>query len=464
VALCAVQAVLGLDMTICNAALPTVQRALGFSGDGLAWVVDGYSLAYGGLLLAGGRVADLAGPRSVLAAGTALFAAASGCAGLAGAPQVLVAARIAQGAGAALAAPAALSLVTRIAPAGKVHKVLAGYAAAGGAGAAVGQLAGGVIISAAGWRWVLLVNVPAGLLLAAVALSAVPAVPQAGRRGRLDVPGTLAGTGALLCLVFGVLRAGDDGWSDHRALAALVAAGALAVAFTGTQALSADPLVPGGLLRGRERLAGFLTGLLAYAWMYPVLYMLTQVMQDVHGWSALRAGVYWLPTGAGTVAGGLAAARPAVRRVPAPALLAGCALVLCAASLWLARLTPASGYLAGMLPAFALAGVALGAMLAANMPRAAAGGGASAGVAAGLLGTCQQVGAAVSLAAVAAVASGAAQRAVTAWAAVHRAAPPGPVLASAAMHGFSVALTVTAAIAAAAAAAQILPWRQSGAS
>jgi hypothetical protein len=441
-------------MTIVNAALPAIHRALGFGGgDGLAWVIDGYSLGYGGLLLAGGRVADLAGARGALAAGITLFAGSSALGSLAGTPQLLVAARIAQGAGAALAAPASLALLTTIAPAGQARRALAGYAAAGGAGAAVGQLAGGIIIRCLGWRWVLLVNAPAGLLLVLAAVAVVPAVPRGPRAARLDVPGTLAGTAALVCLVWGVLQAGNGGWSDHRALAAFAAAGGLAVAFVGAEVLAPDPLVPGGLLRSRERLAGYVTGAAVYAWMYPVLYSLTQVMQVVHGWTALRAGVCWLPTGLGTVAGGLLASRLS-QRLPVPALLAGCALVLGGSSLWLAQLTPSSGYLAGMLPAFTAGGLALGLMLALNMPRAAAGAGARAGVAAGILGSFQQIGAAVSLAALAAAASAGARRSVAAWAAAHRAVPPAAA-AAAAVHGFDISLILTAGIAAAAAATQL---------
>jgi hypothetical protein len=166
--------------------------------------------------------------------------------------------------------------------------------------------------------------------------------------------------------------------------------------------------------------------------------------------------VYWLPTGIGTVVGGFAAARPLSRRLPVPALTAGCALVLAAASVWLARLTSASGYAAGMLPAFAAAGVALGIVLAVNMPRASAGAGAQSGVAAGLLGTCQQVGAAVGLAVAAAAGNASTRQALAAWAAAHRAVPPPSVQAAVAMRGFNVALAVTAGIAAAAAAAQVV--------
>jgi MFS family permease len=457
--ICAVQAVLGLDLTIVNAALPDIHRALFTSGDGLVWVADGYSLGYGGLLLAGGRIADLAGPKAVLAAGLALFAGASGCAGLAGDAQLLVAARIAQGAGAALAAPAALALLITITPAALVHRALAGYAAAAGAGAAIGQLVGGIVIHYLDWRWVLLVNVPAGVLLALGILALAPTVRGTGGRRPLDLPGTLTGTAALLCLIWGVLRAGDVGWSNHLALGALACAGAFTVAFTVAELKARNPLVPGRLLRSRERLAGYLTGAAAYAWMYPVLYLLTLVMQDVHGWTALRAGVYWLPVGLGTIVGGLAAGRLALRRLPVPVLLAACTLVLAGSSLWLAQLTPASGYLAGILPAFGAMGVAFGAILALNVRRAAAGAGENAGVAAGILGTCQQVGAAVSLAVTVAIATASTQRAVSAWETINHALAPPAVTAAATVHGFDAALIVTTGIAVVASAAQALPYR-----
>src|SRR5215510_8596607 len=215
-----------LDATIVNVALPHIQRALGFSGSGLEWVVNAYALTFGGLLLLGGRAGDLLGRRRMFIAGLLLFSAASLAGGFATSPALLLAARAVQGAGGALVAPAALSLITTTFPEGAPRtRALGVYAAMSIAGGAIGLIGGGVLTTYASWRWVLFVNVPIGVGLAAPRVLAEPPL----RRGRFDLPGALAGTAGIAALVYGLVSAatspnGVSHWGDAKVVASLVAA------------------------------------------------------------------------------------------------------------------------------------------------------------------------------------------------------------------------------------------------
>ena len=454
---CVAQAMLGIDLTIVNVALPEIHASLGFTGDGLAWVVDGYALAYGGLVLAGGRVADLAGRRTTFMAGIALFAAASLSGGLAGTASWLIAARFAQGIGAALTSPAALSLAatSRSSPRDR-QKAVAAFAASGAIGAASGQLVGGVLTSELSWRWVLWVNVPVGMLLFAGAWFLLRGTaPQAQRRA-LDIPGTVLVTSGMLCLTYAILEAGNHGWRSRNVLAAGGAACLLLVSFGVAEARSREPLLPRRLLSSRPMLLALLTGALAYGWLYSAQFFLTQYMQDVHGWSPLRTGTYWIPAGAASVVG-MMVARRLLGRVH-PALLAAIgALCWLAASLMYARIHPGTAYLPGLLPGFAISGLGLGLAIAAYTAMAIASAGPrDIGTASGMLGTAQQLGASVSLAALATVATSSSSRIASGWLAAHPGSSlPRPVAVAALSHGFAAALTVTIAIAAAGVTVQL---------
>lgn len=452
---CVEVAIIGLDLTIVNVALPDVHRALRFSADGLAWVVDAYALTWGGLILLGGRLADLAGRKAILIAGVCLFVAASAAGGLARTQEMLIAARLFQGAGAALASPAALALVTALVPPQMTSRAVAIWTAAAGVGGTIGQLAGGVIITELGWRWVFLVNVPVGVVLVAATWLAVPAVARSSPRPRLDLSGTVLSTLAILALIYGVLRAGVNGWGNHRVLAALFLAGLLLAAFTTRELLTPAPLVPRWLVASRTRVTSYLTGLLLYAWMYPFLFIMTQYCQDVRGWSPLRTGLYLLPTGAGTIVGALIARRLA-GRVPAWLVVVTGGIGLLYGSVRLARLTAFSGYPQGLLPALAVSGVCVGLVLAGNTPRAVEDAGQEPGLASGLLQTSQQLGASVAVAALAVVASAAATRYLSQWASAHHAIPAVTVEAQAATHGYTTALSITIIIAIAVIAVQPL--------
>ncbi|HZC40506.1 MAG TPA: MFS transporter, partial [Streptosporangiaceae bacterium] len=246
-----------LDATIVNVALPHMQRALGFSGSGLEWVVNAYALAFGGLMLLGGRAGDLLGRRKVFIAGLLLFAAASLTGGFATSQAWLLAARAIQGLGGALVAPAALSLITTTFAEGKArNRAMGVYAAMSVAGGAVGLIAGGVLTTYASWRWVLFVNVPIGLAAALAAPRVLRESPR--QRGRFDLGGAITGTGGVAALVYGLANAatGPDGtshWGDAKVVASLAASAVLLGAFAVIETRTGHPLLPVRLLADRNR-------------------------------------------------------------------------------------------------------------------------------------------------------------------------------------------------------------------
>src|SRR5207245_9868335 len=255
--LASAQLMVVLDATIVNVALPHIQRALGFSGPGLAWVVNAYALTFGGLLLLGGRAGDLLGRRKMFIAGLLLFSAASLAGGFADSEAFLLAARAVQGAGGALVAPAALSLITTTFPKGAERTRAFGvYAAMSVAGRAIGLMGGGLLTTYASWRWVMFVDVP---IRAAGALAAPRVAAETPRRrGRFDLPGALTGTAGIAALVYGLISAatspnGVSHWGDTKVVASLAAAVVLLAAFAVVETRSPQPLLPFRLLRDRNR-------------------------------------------------------------------------------------------------------------------------------------------------------------------------------------------------------------------
>ena len=237
-----------LDATIVNVALPHIQRALGFSGSGLEWVVNAYALAFGGLMLLGGRAGDLLGRRKMFIAGLLVFSAASLAGGFAASPAWLLAARVIQGAGAAVVAPTALALITTTFSEGKPRNQAMGvYAAMSVAGGAVGLIAGGLLTTYLSWRWVLFVNVPIGV---AAALAAPRVLSESRRqRGRFDLPGAVTGTTGLALLVYGLTSAatspnGVSHWGDAKVVASLAASAVLFTAFAVIETRSRHALLP----------------------------------------------------------------------------------------------------------------------------------------------------------------------------------------------------------------------------
>src|SRR5215470_4713001 len=309
----AAQLMVVLDTAIVNVALPHMQRALGFSGTGLEWVVSAYTLTFGGLMLLGGRAGDLLGRRKMFITGLGVFTAASLAGGLATSQAWLIAARAAQGAGAAIVAPTALALITTTFPEGKPrNRAMGVYAVMSAAGGAVGLIAGGLLTSYVSWRWVLFVNVPIGL---AVALAATRSLAESPRQpGRFDLPGAITGTGAIAALVYGLASAapgssgGGSHWGDPKVVAALAAAAALLAAFAAIEARGRNPLLPPRLLADRSRTGANLVMLCTGAALFGMFFFLTLFLQVVWGYSALNAGLAYLPmTVAIGVTSGLAA-------------------------------------------------------------------------------------------------------------------------------------------------------------
>jgi EmrB/QacA subfamily drug resistance transporter len=341
-----------LDATIVNVALPHIQRALGFSGSGLEWVVNAYALTFGGLLLLGGRAGDLLGRRRVFIAGLLLFSAASLAGGFATSQAWLLAARAVQGAGAAITAATALALVTTTFPEGPPrNRAMGVYAAMSVAGGAVGLLAGGLLTTYASWRWVLLVNVPIGL---AAALAAPQVLGESERqRGRFDLPGAITGTGGLAALVYGLSNAatspdGVSHWGDAKVVASLVASAVLLAAFAVIEARTKNPLLPLRLLRDRDRTGANLILLCVGATIFGMFFFLTVFMQAVWGYSALKTGLAYLPLTAAILVASGAAAQLVSRIGARPLLLAGSPAVA-GGLYWLSRISEHSSYAGAVL-------------------------------------------------------------------------------------------------------------------
>lgn len=349
-----------LDGTITNIALPYIGADLAISQANLTWIVTGYALAFGGLLLLGGRLGDLYGRRRVFALGLIVFAVASAIGGIAQNEAMLLASRGLQGLGAALAGPAALALITTTFPAGpQRNRAFAVYAAMSGAGAAVGLILGGWLtgldsflgLELSGWRLTFLINVPIGLLAAFLA----PRFLRESElnKGRLDVPGAITGTLGLLGLVYGLTRAGEEqyGWGDTWTIASLVAGLVLLVTFAVIESRVEHPLLPIRIFQNRTRAASFLAMMLAPAAMFAMFYFLSLFIQQVVGYSPLRTGFAFLPFSVGIVIGA-ALSSNLVNRVDAR-YIAGVGTLLAAFSLFMFSRVPVNDAPAEVLRALA---------------------------------------------------------------------------------------------------------------
>jgi len=300
--LCAIAFLDFLDTSIVNVALPSIARDLHFSVQSLQWVLSGYIVTYGGFLLLGGRCADLLGRRRVMVTGTALFGAASLTGGLAQSAGMLVGARLAQGLGAALMSPAALSILTTTFNYGTDRvKALGAWGAMAGLASVLGVFLGGVLSAGPGWRWVLFVNLPVCALVLAAAFRLIDGErPRSfGRKfSAFDTPGAILGTGGMLVLIFALVRAPDDGWGSAATIGELAAAAALLIAFGVNELRQPNPLVPLSIFRIKGLAAADATQVIGMAGFYSTFFFLTLYMQDVLGFSALRAGAAYMPVAA----------------------------------------------------------------------------------------------------------------------------------------------------------------------
>src|SRR5215207_1193333 len=312
--LCATQFLLVLDVTVVGVALPEIRSELGFDAAGLQWVVSAYVLAFGGLLLVAGRLADVAGRRRVFLAGIAVFTLGSLACGLAAGPGALVAARALQGGGAALATPAALALVTTTFPDGPERtRALGIWTAAAPVGGAAGLLLGGVLTQGLGWPAVFLVNVPVGVAALVLAPRMLPrderASAAAGGIARLDLPGAALGTVTVVALAYALTRAERGGPGDPVTLGMLAAAGVAAAGFARWERRAADPLLPPGTFRVRGLAVGVGVSLVLTAATSPTLFFVTLHLQSVLGWSPTATGLGCLPVVLAVIAGATAAPR-----------------------------------------------------------------------------------------------------------------------------------------------------------
>jgi EmrB/QacA subfamily drug resistance transporter len=429
-----------LDTTIVNVALPHIQDALHFSGSSLEWVVNGYTLAFGGLLLLGGRSGDLLGRRRIFIFGILLFSAASLLGGFATGQAWLLAARALQGVGAAFAAPTALSLIAVTFPEGAArNRAMGVYAAMSVAGGSVGLIAGGLLVNYADWRWVLFVNVPIGIL---VVLLAPRVLSESERRhGNFDLPGAVTASLGLAALVYGLSNAatganGVSHWGDTKVVASLAAAAVLLAAFAVIEARTSHPLLPVRVLRSRDRSGAYLIALCVGTALFGMFFFLTLFLQDVWGYSALKSGIAYLPIMA-TVMVMSGAASQLVPRVGARPLLIAGSVIAAGGLFWLSRLTEHSSYAGGVLGPMMVTAAGIGLMFVPmSLVALTKVADADAGVASSLLNTGQQVGGSIGLAVLGTVA----------WSAVAASLRSGAAQGHALAYGFSRGFEVSAAI------------------
>jgi EmrB/QacA subfamily drug resistance transporter len=393
-----------LDATVVNVALPSIARSLHFASGSLQWVVTAYVLASGGLVLLGGRAADLAGRRRIFLAGLAVFTTASLASGLAPGPVALVVARAGQGLGAAMLTPAALSIITTAYVGAQRATALGAWGALGGAGAAVGVLAGGLLTTWLGWRSVFLVNVPVGVAAGLLSLRMVPRSAAARRAGRqLDLAGAALAVGGLVAAVYAIARAPSRGWAAAPTLLLFALAVVLLAAFAVAERRARRPLLPPQLWRSRSLVAGVLVMFGATGILVGTFFLNSLYLQTVQHASALRTGLEFLPLA--LVIG--ASAHLGSRLLPAAGtrvLMVTGLLLMGAGALLLTRVAPGSGYLTGLLPGLLVIGAGTGLVLPGASVTAMNGIAASqAGVASGLMSTAHEIGAALGVAVFSAV-------------------------------------------------------------
>jgi len=391
------QMMIVLDSAIVNIALPDMQQALHIQPANLSWVVNAYTLAFGGLLLLGARAGDLFGRRTVFAVGMLLFTAASLLGGFADAGTDLFLARAAQGVGAALVAPSALAILMGLYPEPRDRtRAIGYYTIVSASGAAIGLIAGGLLTSYASWRWVMFVNVPVGLAVLAASRSALPG--GRGATGRIDVAGSLLSTAGMTALVYGFIRAAADGWGNAVALVSFVAALVLVLAFLMVERRVAHPIMPLHLFADRERAGSYVARLLLVAGSMGSFFFLSQYFQLVLGWSPVHTGLAFVPFPVSVFLSSQLATRVFVPRFGGrQVMLAGMAMSV-AGLLLLTRLGVDSTYtqLVGSMVLFALGnGTAFVPLTDAGMARVPA---HEAGIASGLVNVTQQLGGAVGLA------------------------------------------------------------------
>ena len=435
----AAQFMVVLDVAIVNVALPTIKTDLHFSQESLQWVVTAYSILFGGVLLLGGRMADLLGRRRLFMVGLAVFTVSSLLDGLAWSEGSLIAFRSLQGLGAALLSPAALSILTTTFQEGRDrNRALGIWGAVSGSGGAAGVLLGGALTSALSWSWIFFINVPVGALVLVVAPRLVHESRAEVAHRHFDVPGAVSITGGLMLLVYAMTRAVQHGWGTGETIGLLAASGLLIVAFLVVEARSSAPLLPLRIFRLRTLTGSNIAGLLMGGAVFSQFFLLTLYMQQVLHYSALQTGVAYVALTLTIIVFANVAQLLALRLGVRPVLPVG--LLLAAAGLVLyARLPDDGHYFWDLFPAFLLSGIGMAlAFIPMTIGALAGVRSADAGIASGLINTSQQIGGAIGVAAATTISA--------TFTSHYLDAHPGSSTA-ALTHGFAIAFYVLAAVA-----------------
>ncbi len=385
-----------LDISVVIAALPNIQTSLDFSPTSLSWVQSAYTLSFGGLLLLGARAGDILGRRRMLVIGIALFTLASLAGGLAPSAEWLLAARVVQGVGAAIAAPSTLALLTTTFREGRERtRAIAYYSAVASGGGSVGLVLGGVLTDWLSWRWGLFINVPIGI---AIILLAPRFLPETSRHsGRFDLTGALTSTFGMTALVYGFVRAASDGWTDGFTLASFAAGVLLLAAFVVNESRAEQPITPLHLFANRQRTGAYVARMLVTGGMFSAFFFMTQYLQEVDGYSALQAGLSFLPMTIVMFAMSRVVPSLVLRFGSTPVLISGLAIAL-AGIAWLSRLSGGTPYFPHIALPLAILGLGMGIAYAPLTTAGIAGVAArDAGAASGLVNVSQQLGGSLGL-------------------------------------------------------------------
>ena len=405
--LAATQFIIVIDASIVNVALPSIGKGLHFSQTNLSWVINAYTLSFGGFLLLGGRMADLLGRRRMFMLGLVVFSLASFAGGISQSEEWLLAARAAQGLGAAIVSPAALSIVTvTFAEGSERNRALGIWGAVVGAGGAAGVLLGGILTSGLNWRWVLFVNVPIGIAAAALAPRTLAESRAEGGASGFDLPGAVAVTAGLSLLVYAIVDAVNVGWGSAATLSRIAGAVALLAAFLVIERRRRDPLMPFSIFRLRTLRGADAVSFLIGMSLFSMFFFISLYLQDVLRYSPIQTGVSYLPLAVTIIVTAGAASQFVTRIGFKPTLVAGM-LLTAGGLIWFSRVpAPGGSYLADVLGPSLLAGAGLGfafvpvtiAAVTGTEPR-------EAGLASGLMNTAQQIGGALGLAILATIAN-----------------------------------------------------------
>ena len=419
--LCGVAFLDFVDASIVNVALPSIRESLHFSIQNLQWVLSGYLLTYGGFMLLGGRAADLIGRRRVLVAGTALFGAASLTAGLAGSEGMLIGARLAQGIGAAMMIPAALSILTTSFGEGRDRNTAIGaWGATAGLASAMGVFLGGVLSEGPGWRWVFFVNLPVCALDLVLVFRLVAGERHRSRPANFDALGALLATSGMLVLIYAIIKAPDIGWGKARTIGGLAGAAVLFAAFALNETRHPNPLFPFSILRIKGLAAADLTQVIAMSGFYAMFFFITLYMQTVLGFSRIQAGAAYIPTTLGVAISSGIASKLFVRTGTRPIIVAG-ALLGAAGVFWLSHIPAEGSYLSDLLPGLLIMSAGLGAVFVGVTTAAQAGVPPDkAGLAAALINTSTWLGGALGIAIFSAISTSRAHDLIASHVTVHQ--------------------------------------------